>query len=751
MAEPQDVDNGLLSQLNGASQSTPVASSTDDIDTGLLHQLNSPTQTPDSGVGNGAKSSRHNAPTRFQQSVSPADQGDPELSWADTGKQAIANFLPSLGGVGTSMFDAVLHPIDTATALGNLGKGAFSQAAGAIGIQQDPVEKKQNEALISALEDHYKTTYGSVKGLKKALATDPASVMMDAASIIPGFGEAADAAGLVKTAGVINKVGSAVDPIANAMRVAKLPMKVIAPVARQASSITTGLPASVFKLATAVGSHPDPAVGAAYAKFVTGQGDATEFQRALQGTIGSIKKDDSDAFMAQKGPMAQLPVNLTKTKQALADAITKANMGAQVGPVRGAAMKAINDASDMVNSVSSNPTLENVDALKQQLWQLKNFHPEVADNYINGIYHGARDDLVEADPAYAKLMSTYQDAMQNANDLTKTLGAGKNTAASAALVKNLRAMKTGTGENLLSQVMAKDPTIGGMLAGQALHPWHAGGRSMIEAMLAAPAAGAVFSHPGVAAAAVPASLIASSPRIAGAVNYGAGALGRKLEQGAPLPKAAYYAGRVEQEQDTPQGDSVAPSPLASNGSLPRNVRNNNAGNIIDSKFARNQPGYVGSDGEMAQFDTPEHGLDATKSLLKIYASTGRDTINKIVDSWAPASDKRNSPQAREDYKSYLSNRLGIERNQHIDTSDDGFLTKAAKAMAHFEGDRAAATGGRIMRASGGKVRKTHEELVQRLMNMAKQAKRKEDDGTKPLLNVPDNAIVKALDVAQQAI
>ena len=79
------------------------------------------------------------------------------------------------------------------------------------------------------------------------------------------------------------------------------------------------------------------------------------------------------------------------------------------------------------------------------------------------------------------------------------------------------------------------------------------------------------------------------------------------------------------------------------------------------------------------------------------------------------------------------------------------LLKAGNEYLPSSQEDGHAAGGRIQRASGGKVRKTHEELVQRLMDLAKKAKRHEDAGTKPLLNVPDNAIVKALGVAQEAI
>lgn len=192
-------------------------------------------------------------------------------------------------------------------------------------------------------------------------------------------------------------------------------------------------------------------------------------------------------------------------------------------------------------------------------------------------------------------------------------------------------------------------------------------------------------------------------------------------------------------------------PISTNKKLPRNVRNHNPDNITDGKFAQSQPGYQGSDGEMAIFDNPANGYAAAKTLLRKYAATGRNTINKIVDSWAPASDKRNSPEARAEYKKYLSHRLGIGLDDPIDVSGDDSAQATAQAIAHFEGDRTAASGGRITRASGGKTERTHEQRVQRLMHLAKRAKKAEDAATKPLLNVPDNTVVKALDVAQQAI
>jgi len=63
---------------------------------------------------------------------------------------------------------------------------------------------------------------------------------------------------------------------------------------------------------------------------------------------------------------------------------------------------------------------------------------------------------------------------------------------------------------------------------------------------------------------------------------------------------------------------------------------------------------------------------------------------------------------------------------------------------------AAAYGGRMGRRAGGRVDNV-ETLVAQLMTRVKSAKQETQKMTEPLLNQPDEHIVKALDVAQQAI
>jgi hypothetical protein len=57
----------------------------------------------------------------------------------------------------------------------------------------------------------------------------------------------------------------------------------------------------------------------------------------------------------------------------------------------------------------------------------------------------------------------------------------------------------------------------------------------------------------------------------------------------------------------------------------------------------------------------------------------------------------------------------------------------------------------VSRASGGRIGKSIDELVGRLVSKWKDAKKATDKTTEPLLKVPDNAIMKALNIAQEHI
>jgi len=114
--------------------------------------------------------------------------------------------------------------------------------------------------------------------------------------------------------------------------------------------------------------------------------------------------------------------------------------------------------------------------------------------------------------------------------------------------------------------------------------------------------------------------------------------------------------------------------------FPRGIRNFNPGNIQDGPFARSQPGYVGSDGRFAQFDTMDHGIDAQSSLLQGYGNKGLNTLNAIINRWAPSSDGNNTNA----YASFVGKKIGVDPNQPLDMNDPNVRKNIAMAMDRFE-------------------------------------------------------------------
>ena len=143
---------------------------------------------------------------------------------------------------------------------------------------------------------------------------------------------------------------------------------------------------------------------------------------------------------------------------------------------------------------------------------------------------------------------------------------------------------------------------------------------------------------------------------------------------------------------TSQGSAGAPAPALppaqtmGQPGLPRGIRNNNPGNIKDGEFAQNLPGYAGSDGTFARFDSPEAGHQAQVALLGRYGKQGIDTVAGVVSRWAPASDGNDV----RGYAQFVASRLGVSPNDPINLQDPAVASRLASVMAQFENGTGAA-------------------------------------------------------------
>lgn len=156
-------------------------------------------------------------------------------------------------------------------------------------------------------------------------------------------------------------------------------------------------------------------------------------------------------------------------------------------------------------------------------------------------------------------------------------------------------------------------------------------------------------------------------------------------------------------------------------------------------------------------------LDGLRSGSMTYAlSSGALAGGKaLVDSFRQRGISRVNDLVEEALVNPNIARDLLERAKSNKEADiDKQLSRLSRTMtrtATVAGQQGAKTGPdqseqlRTTRASGGKLGASHDQLVNRLMKLAETAKKAENSKTEAILNVPDEAVVKALDVAQQAI
>lgn len=109
----------------------------------------------------------------------------------------------------------------------------------------------------------------------------------------------------------------------------------------------------------------------------------------------------------------------------------------------------------------------------------------------------------------------------------------------------------------------------------------------------------------------------------------------------------------------------------------RGIRNNNPGNIRVSKDQ--WEGMTGDDGAFVTFDSPESGVRALGKNLLSYGRQGYDSIEKIINRWAPP--KENDTQA---YIDSVVAATGIPATQSLDLSNPDTLSALAQAISFHE-------------------------------------------------------------------
>ncbi|MEL0569590.1 lytic transglycosylase [Citrobacter werkmanii] len=113
----------------------------------------------------------------------------------------------------------------------------------------------------------------------------------------------------------------------------------------------------------------------------------------------------------------------------------------------------------------------------------------------------------------------------------------------------------------------------------------------------------------------------------------------------------------------------------------RGERNNNPGNL-------NFAGQAGAElerpgGRFARFETAFDGLRALSRQLMLYAGRGINSVEKIISTWAPASDNNNTSA----YIQAVSQRLGVDPRVALNMKDPQTMSALMSSIIHHENGR----------------------------------------------------------------
>ena len=120
------------------------------------------------------------------------------------------------------------------------------------------------------------------------------------------------------------------------------------------------------------------------------------------------------------------------------------------------------------------------------------------------------------------------------------------------------------------------------------------------------------------------------------------------------------------------------------GSASGAIYNNNPGNIRTSSTTWD--GEVPNHGEKFEvFESMPYGIRASARILRTYGKKyGIDTINKIIDRYAPPED--NNPN-NANYARHVANGSGFDVDEKIDLNDPQVLMKLMRPIFEFENGR----------------------------------------------------------------
>ena len=514
-----------------------------------------PVAPPMSGAGPGGTNLRYDDP------AFPRPHVQEQKQWGDIPGEALGNTPESVGRLLIGLKEAVTHPYATAKSITDIVAGIAQKSI--------PGLNKDKQQIANAAGKFFSDRYGSIEGLKKTLAEDPAGVVADLSAVLTMGGTAAAQAGAPgRISGALQKAGRYIDPVTAPLTLAAATAKIAPPAVLGTMSSTGMAPVQeAFKSGVAGGKS-----GQAFRSNM--RGGLAEMEATLQDAKSGLAKMREQRNTAYRSGMVDISKDRTvldfgEVNKAFNDAVAD-NMFNGVAKSEGAAKSLDQINSELVEWSKRDPELfhtpEGLDALKQRIGDLVDWKNkgDKENRALMSMYNDIKGIIEKQAPAYSKTMRDYSEASRQIIELEKSLSLGNNAGADTALRKLSSVMRNNVNTNYGARTAHLDElqTASGKplvpaVAGQAMNSWTPRGLSQIGANMAVTGLAGNLLSPWALA-----TLPAQSPRLVGEAAHAAGRVSGPAIKGGRLatnlmrragvtPRglttAAYQSGRLQKE------------------------------------------------------------------------------------------------------------------------------------------------------------------------------------------------------------
>jgi hypothetical protein len=745
---------------------------------------------------------------------------DKELSWSEVAQGAKKSGVHSFIDTALAPLQPFLHPLQTAETLKQVGVGIGSKAKGFAGVQQSPEEKAKNEAALNAIGDYYSSRYGSIKGFKQALASDPAGVLADIAGVATlGTGAAVRAPGMLgKAMKIANKASMLADPTNLAGWAAvRAPTAIYSKLSEYKGPALSGIGGPNVAEARKAGLNKVPEYNMARTGNISGD-DIVDMADA---GLAKLKASRDAKYKNNKAYLnaSTKPLDYTDIENKISD-LRKANQSSKGIPIDPAAEKTLNDIESDVQlwKQSGHNNAGDFDDLKQRISRthaakLKAQDPSWNQAVATGVLGSVRDTIKKQVPEYSAFMKDYADASDLINEMRTSLALGNKASYASGITKLRNAFKGNKGAGAFETLKEVAPELPAAIAGFNMKEWLPQGYGQYISPLAVGLAGGTTMLNPLGIPLTVNTAIHSSPRVLGRVTYGGGAASRYATKWTPQGQRAVIASRELEEANqnrpitleemdknitspglqTHFGEYVPPEPASepnNNGITPDQLekmfdadKSHNIDQLLNktkkieshgqgdygaigpvTKHGRAYGAYQVMEGNIPAWTqevlgnpmTKEEFLQNPEAQEKVARAKMEQYYNKYGNVQDVSSVWHSGVPLAQAEKEHRAD-VNMPTTEYVKRATTGIDSEPPPVEnPEFPvGDSrrypaAVTVGDRQGRATGGRIM-NHRSEADNLIRLADKTKKALNNSTESLLAVPDEAVTKALSIANEAI